>query len=58
MGLPSFLVWARENVGNRDAVSPAAASVRVSRREMLLPNAESAAPDAVREKFIISLLFR
>jgi CheY-like chemotaxis protein len=45
-----FLVLANENVGSSGAVSPAAASLRLSRREMLFPDADdrpgSVAPDA------------
>jgi hypothetical protein len=35
----SFLLLANEHVGSSGAVSPAAASLRLSRREMLFPDA-------------------
>jgi hypothetical protein len=51
MGLVSFLVSANEIAGSSEAVSPAAASVRLSRREIPFPDsvdrAESAVPDVV-----------
>src|SRR5258708_40224683 len=60
MGLLSFLVWANENVGSSGAVSPAAASARLSRREMLFPDAGdrpgAAAPDAGLLRVIVGLL--
>jgi hypothetical protein len=47
MGLLSLLVLANDNVGSRGAVSPAATSLRLSRREILLPDAGNRRDDVV-----------
>jgi hypothetical protein len=51
MGLVSFLVSANEMVGTSGVVSPAAASARVSRREMLFPEADDRPESALQTQF-------
>jgi hypothetical protein len=46
MGVVSFLVSANENAGSSGAASPAAASVRASRREMLFLDDDNRRDDA------------